>query len=625
MPASPVPHTPDVHGPAPSLAIVGAGPRGTCLVERIAANAPELLGGARLDLHIVDPYPPGGGRVWRHDQSPLLWMNSMAEDVTMYSDASVEQEGPVRNGPSLATWAARFRDGDETIRLDPPTAAEARRLGPRDFAGRRLQSAYLSWVYRRAVAALPSGVTVHEHRRRALRLSGPREGRQLLWLQGRPRPLVADIVVLALGHLDAEPEPGEQALAAFAATHGLTYLPPQFTADSDLEGLRPGEAVLVRGFGLAFIDLMALLTEGRGGRFSAGATGTGALTYHPSGQEPVLHVGSRRGVPYRAKTGYTWHGELPPLPRFLGPDRIEELGGRPGPLDYRRDIRPLVEKELGFAHYHRLFTAHPARTRAAWPDFEEKYAACAPGSAELDVLVSSSVPDPADRLDLDALDTPLAGLRFPDGDALQDALRAHIEADLARRHNPCHSPDLAVFLALLSVYGQLAGLGDTGAEWPGFFSYLASGPPGPRLRQLLALSRAGVVRFLGADTTVDTDPRRGTFLARSASVPGRTVEARALVEARLPAPTVARSRDPLLRGLRTEVSVTPAGLLAVHPGDGRVLGRDGRPHPRRFALGPHTDARSAGAFARPGSNAVAFRQNDAVVRRALRALSQPLR
>lgn len=43
-----------------TLVIVGAGPRGTGLLERIAANAPELLpADAPLHIHLVDPYPPG--------------------------------------------------------------------------------------------------------------------------------------------------------------------------------------------------------------------------------------------------------------------------------------------------------------------------------------------------------------------------------------------------------------------------------------------------------------------------------------------------------------------------------------------------------------------------------------
>ncbi|MHC3475064.1 FAD/NAD(P)-binding protein [Streptomyces sp. 7R007] len=584
------------HTLRPSLVIVGAGPRGTGLIERIAANAPELYAGSGLDIHLVDPHPPGAGRIWRAAQSPLLWMNSHAEDVTMFTDETVAMEGPVREGPTLHEWAG---------------------IDGRTFADRQLQGAYLRWVHERAVAALPAGISVHHHPRRALRVSGPREGRQQVWLEGRPSPLVADLVVLALGHLDAEPDEEQRRLASYARDHGLVHLPPDFTADSDLSALRAGEPVLVRGFGLAFVDLMVLLTEGRGGRYEGDV-------YVPSGREPVLYVGSRRGVPYHSKIGYDWSGERPPLPRFFGPEEVRTLLGRPGGFDFRRDVWPLVEKELGFAHYHRLFTAHPERTRGAWGDFEEKYAAAGSG-AETRALVAAAVPDPADRLDLAALDRPLAGVRYGSFEELQEGLRAYVEGDLSRRHDPAHSPDLAVFLGLLSVYGQLVRLGDVGPWWHGFFSYLASGPPGPRLRQMLALSRAGVLRFLGAGMTVTAAD--GVFRASGDTVPGAVVEARALVEARLPEPTVGRARDPLLRDLHAQgAAETPDGLLRVDPADGRVLDGAGRPHPRRFALGPYTDGRTPGAFTRPRTGGPAFRQNDATARTVLRflgALARP--
>ncbi|WP_371648015.1 FAD/NAD(P)-binding protein [Streptomyces mirabilis] len=570
----------------PSLVIVGAGPRGTGLIERIAANAPELYAGSGLDIHLVDPHPPGAGRIWREAQSPLLWMNSHAEDVTMFTDETVVMDGPVRPGPTLHEWAA---------------------IDGRTFADRQLQGAYLGWVHEQAVAALPPDVTVLHHPCRALRVSGPREGRQQVWLEGRPRPLIADLVVLALGHLDAELDQEQAELATYAHAHDLVHLPPDFTADSDLSSLAPGEPVLVRGFGLAFVDLMVLLTEGRGGRYDGD-------TYLPSGREPVLYVGSRRGVPYHSKIGYDWTGERPPLPRFFGPTEVDALLARPEGFDFRRDVWPSIEKELGFAHYHRLFTVHPERTAIAWTDFEEKYAAGE--AAEREALVTSAVPDPADRLDLAALDRPLDGVRYASHEEFQDGLRAYVEGDLRRRHDPGNSPDLAVFLGLLSVYGQLIRLGDVGPWWHGFFSYLASGPPGPRLRQMLALSRAGVVRFVGADMAVVAED--GVFRASSATVPGETIEARALVEARLPEPTVGRALDPLLRELHADGAVeTPEGLLRVDRSDGRILDRGGRPHPRRFALGPYTDVRTPGAFTRPRTGGPAFRQNDATARAAL--------
>ncbi|MGW1785008.1 FAD/NAD(P)-binding protein [Streptomyces sp. NPDC002143] len=570
-----------------TLVIVGGGPRGTGLIERIAANAPELYAGSGLDIHLVDPHPPGAGRIWRAAQSPLLWMNSHAEDVTMFTDETVQMDGPVRPGPTLHEWAG---------------------IDGRTFADRRIQGDYLRWVHERAVAALPPDITVHHHPRRALRVSGSREGRQQVWLEGRDRPLIADLVVLALGHLDAELDDEQRELAAHAREHGLVHLPPDFTADSDLSALPAGEPVLVRGFGLAFVDLMALLTEGRGGRYEGD-------TYVPSGREPVLYVGSRRGVPYHSKIGYDWTGERPPLPRFLGPAEIDGLLARPEGFDFRQDVWPLVEKELGFAHYHRLFTVHAERTAIAWTDFEEKYAAASEG-AEREALVASAVPDPRDRLDLTALDRPLDGVTYGSFEEFQEGLRGYVEDDLSRRHNAAHSPDLAVFLGLLSVYGQLIRLGNIGSSWHGFFSYLASGPPGPRLRQLLALSRAGLLKFVGADMAVRAED--GVFRASGATVPGFSVEARALVEARLPEPTLRRALDPLLRELHIDgAGETPDGLLRVDRADGRILDRAGLPHPRRFALGPNTDGRTPGAFTRPRTGGPAFRQNDATARAAL--------
>ncbi|MFF3958158.1 FAD/NAD(P)-binding protein [Streptomyces sp. NPDC001890] len=602
----------------PTLVVIGAGPRGTGLIERIAANVPALYGDRPLTLHLVDPYPPGGGRIWRHDQSPLLWMNSMAEDVTMFTDDTVQQEGPVRPGPALHTWAADVRDGraalPEGADIEPGLLDEIKALEGPDFPSRRLQSVYLRWVYEQAVAALPEGVTVHWHRGAALRVTGPREGRQRVWLEGRGAPLLADAVVVTIGHLDAEPEPEQAELADFADRHGLVHLPPDFTADTDLSQVLAGEPVIVRGFGLAFVDLMVLLTEGRGGRYEDGE-------YVPSGQEPLLHIGSRRGVPYHSKIGYAWEGERPPLPRFLGPELTEALLKADRPVDFRRDVWPHVDKELGYAHYHRLFHAHPERTTGDWAGFEARYAAADPAGPELAALVAAAVPDPDDRLDLEALDHPLEGVRHPSFDALQEELRDYITADLERRHDPGRSPDLAVFLGLLSVYGQLIRLGDIGGWWHGFFSHLASGPPGPRLHQLLALSRAGVVRFLGARMTVEADERRGLFLAGSATVPGQRIAARTLVEARLPAPTLERTRSPLLQDLHEDgAAATATGLLPVAPDDGRILGRDGRPHPRRFALGPFTTARAGGAFTRPRTGGPAFRQNDATARTALALL-----
>jgi hypothetical protein len=620
------------------LAVIGAGPSAVSFLERLGVNVPELLAGTPIHVHLIDPFPPGAGRVWRYQQSPLLRMNSMAQDVTMFTDETVHCEGPIAPGPSLIEWAGEAgADGLGTGAL----TEEARQLTGTTFPTRRLQSAYLSWVYRQVLDRLPAGVTVTVHQARATDIDDREDGSQLVSLDKGAAPLVADFVVLALGHVDVDPAEEHQLLAAFARKHELAYLPPAYSADIDLSSFRPGSTVLLRGMGLAAIDLTVLLTEGRGGTFTAEPDGT--LRYHPSGREPHLVVGSRRGVPYHAKLTYALQGPRPQLPRFFSAEAVDELLAVHDRLDFRRHVWPLLSKEIAWAYYHELFAAHPERTSMAWDDFDRRLGAAAGDSPELADLIALAVPGEADRFDVARFDRPLDGVTFARSEEVQHHLRAYIEADLWRRSDPAYSADLGAFNALLTCYGQLGrivasgqlALGsrreDVDGWWRGFFSYFASGPPGHRLHELLALSRAGVVEFLGANMWVEATAS-GRFHAGSASSP-TVIDADGLIEARLPTPSVSRTRNALLhrlhsRGEAVEEALVDdgdrynTGRLAVSAEGLRIVDRSGRAHPRRVALGILTNRPAAGTFSRPRTNAISFRQNDAVARSVLAALGR---
>ena len=627
-----------------AIAIVGAGPRGTGLLERIAAGVPELLPGVGLDVHLVDPYPAGAGRIWRHAQSPLLAMNSMAADVTMFTDDSVKCEGPVVPGPSMWEWAQDLREGrlpgEDPADLGPELAAELRAVTAATFPSRRLQSAYLGWVLRHVVASLPAGVRAHVHECRATGLTDDGAA-QLLHLDGGTT-LRVDAVVLASGHLDAGPTDDERDLAARAAAAGLRYLPPEQTTDTDLSIVQPGEPVIVRGTGLAFVDLAVLLYEGRGGRFEPDPElGGGELRYVPSGREPVLHVGSPRGSLYHAKTEYQLRGGRPQLPRFLGPADVDPLVARGG-VDLRDEVWPLMAKEIAWGWYHELLHGHPGRVLLDADTFTARYTAADWGSPEMAALLDEAVPDPLDHLDFRALDRPLVGLGAASIDDLQPLVRAHITEDLRQHVDPRHTPHLGAFVAMLSVYAQVTPLVTEGALtassknrdirwWQSFFNSVASGPPGFRVRQLLALSRAGFVRFLGPGMWTEVDDH--VFRAGGSAVPGESVTATIMIDARLQEPSVSRTADPLLADLlrRGEVAeevlldddgtvLRNTGEIRVRPADGALVDAQGRVHPRRFAIGPHTNVRVAGAFTRPGTNAQSLRYNDAVARALLASL-----
>ncbi|MEU4288794.1 FAD/NAD(P)-binding protein [Kribbella sp. NPDC026596] len=617
--------------PPASVVFVGGGPRTVGLLERFAASAEELLGTRAVDIHVVDPYPAGGGRIWRREQSRLLWMNSMTSDITIFTDESVECEGPIVAGPDLATWVA----GEGAVILE---RAGLEIPGPMDFPPRLVQAEYLAWVWERVVRDLPATVTTHLER--AVELTADH---RVILASGQE--IRADVAVFALGYLDRLPTASEAAWAAQATDAGLTYLPPGYTADVDLDELWPAENVIVRGFGQAFIDLMVLLTEGRGGWYDEC---DGVLAYRPSGDEPTLYVGSRRGVPYHAKLGYTVAGTKPVPTRYLTKAALDELGD--GVLDFESQLAPLIDKELAFAHYQQLFTAHPERTRWSWEHFadalDEWPAGGAGAGAAFDEAVADAVPDPADRFVRSEVDRPLAGRLFPDRERFERFLTELIETDLLRRADPSYSADLAVFNALLSIYSVLSVAITEGrlsdedrvrrveTEWHGFFSFVASGPPPRRLEELLALHRAGIVRFAGPDLEVAIDNDR--FVARSPGVAGE-IHARAFVEARLPRPDVLASTDPLLQGLLVSGVLAADELFAA---DGTSLGggqlkadshcraiqADGTVHPALFLLGPSVSG-SAGSsgFSRPHFNGPGFRQNDAVARHLLSLLAPTVR
>ena len=624
--------TTDDHAPL-VLAVVGVGPRGAGLLERIVSNA-AVEAGRPVELHLVDPFPPGGGRVWRDAQSGLLRLNTTTEDLTAFVDATVAMAGPVTPGPTLAEWCRTY--GVDLA--DEELAAEAAAIGPLEFPTRRLASAYLGWAVDRTLARLPADVTVRTHAQRAVDLDTDASGHEVVVLEDGAR-LVVDAMVLTGSHVDLAPAPRFAALGAFAAEHGLTYLPPDYAGDMDLSAVPAGRNVLVRGFGLDFVDFMVLVTEGRGGRY---VTEGGRLRYEPSGAEPHLLVGSRRGVPYHAKPTYRLRVPKPEATRFCTPEAVARLlvdaEGAGRTLDFRRDVWPLVGREAAWWAYRELALGHPGRLGCSWAEFTETFAALEWESEAYRRWIAEVVPDPVDHFDTEAIDRPLRGYRSADRAELTRTVRRYVEADLERRADPTHSADLGAFFALLAVLpvvGPALGsprldprsLVDDFFGWfMGFFSFWASGPPPDRLEQLLALEEAGVVAFLGPDLEILADASRGVFVATSSACPGEVV-AHALVDATLPAFDLSRAQDPLLAALlrrgevTTQVLFTPGrepldtGLVRTD-GAHRLIRADGSTVERRFALGMHTSVRSP-AFARPCTNAPVHRQNDQVARALL--------
>ncbi|MDT4987408.1 MAG: hypothetical protein QOI74_1502, partial [Micromonosporaceae bacterium] len=86
------------------VCVVGAGPRGVSVLERLCAHVRASAPDRPVRVHLVDPHRPGAGGVWRTDQSRHLLMNTVASQVSMFTDASVPVAAR-EPGPSLYEWA----------------------------------------------------------------------------------------------------------------------------------------------------------------------------------------------------------------------------------------------------------------------------------------------------------------------------------------------------------------------------------------------------------------------------------------------------------------------------------------------------------------------------------------
>ncbi|MGP3923136.1 FAD/NAD(P)-binding protein [Streptomyces sp. 8N616] len=626
------------------VCIVGAGPRGLSVLERLCANERRTPSRSTVTVHVVDPFAPGAGSVWRTEQSRHLLMNTVASQITVYTDSSVRIEGPVEPGPSLYEWAKGLGllggHGD----YDDATLAEAENLGPDSYPTRALYGRYLKDCFQWVVAGAPEHVTVHEHRSRAVAMAdthGVPGGPQGLRLEDGTRLNRLDAIVLAQGHVPARLTPQEARTASLARIHYLTYITPANPADVDLSGIRPGEPVLLRGLGLNFVDYLALFSVGRGGSF---VRDQDRLVYRPSGQEPRLYAFSRRGVPYHARGENEKGPSGRYVPRLLTPGTIARLRRRAEEgerVHFGTDLWPLIAREVESVYYGTLLGS---RGRGAEREaFVEEYLSNEREPDHARLLDRYGI-QAADRWDWERLARPYAGREFTSREDFRSWLLEYLARDIREaRTGNVSGPLKAAVDVLRDLRNEVrlavdhAGLegnshrDDLEGWYTPLNAFLSTGPPVSRAEETVALIEAGILGIIGPQTQVRFDTFEPGFVAESLVVPGPPVRATALIEARLPEPDLRRTADPLLRHLLDTDQCRPyripgscgtayeTGGLDVTERPSQVLDRRGRVHPRRFAYGVPTESahRVTAAGTRPGADSVILGDSDAIARAVL--------
>ena len=621
------------------LVVIGAGPRGTSLLERLVSRAAAAGGvpsGLRID--VIDPFEPGPGHVWNTAQERLLLMNT----PSFYPTVAPERPSGNQQAPGLSFEQFRVRDGDGAA-LSAAERAELAGLSRTSYPPRALYGAYLRHVSARVaeLAAITPGIDgPHHHSLSAVAVDADVLGGFRVVLSDGS-VLHADDVVLALGHLPARLSPEQEAVGRAAAGLAATYIPPHVPADLDHAAFPAGEPVLVRGLGLNFFDLMIALTQGRGGVFQAVEPGPEAapdealldqgvaapvgrsLNYVPSGREPILVGGSRRGAPYRAKSAVDAFVPRSVRLRHLSYERVAAAASRgasgraPGTLDFDRHIWPLLQRDVVEHFYAALAQSSPELFPGGAELFLDELAALldAPSDIGDEVwtvrvrdLLREAAPE-AEWFDIRSLVRPFSGIGHTTQEGHTAAVVELLEADIAGaalgERDPEHQAIGALHAGRLLTKRLVAeGMLDERSvevQVRGWFEPLveglASGPPLERMEQLAALVRAGVVRLLGPDPAFSFDDEAGLFRASSPWVDAPAESAAWMVEAMMPANRVAVTDSALLRGIlasglgrprqrvTSDGEIVPGSGLDVSGPDRQLVGEGGAVREHVHVLG----------------------------------------
>lgn len=305
----------------PSLAVVGLGPRGMILVERITA-AMRLRPELEIDLLLFDPFAAGPG-LHSVGLPDFLMLNTVAGQLSFYPHPSAVKGEAPHTGPALDQWC-RERGFRWSARGEITQNSIGREVAAGDYLPRRLLGSYLKECSEKLLSEMPPNIHLRLIRDRVSDADWLSKDGHCEIKTSSGEQFLVDRLFLSLGH------------ASLAAKK--RGFQPQVP--------RSDETAALAGLGLTAMDMVAELTKGRGGIYAWDA---GEPRYIKSGREPRIVLYSRSGRPFCARPDWTPEDDKHRVaPIFFTKPAIDTLRQKSpsGRLDFRRDVLPLIELDM---------------------------------------------------------------------------------------------------------------------------------------------------------------------------------------------------------------------------------------------------------------------------------------
>jgi uncharacterized NAD(P)/FAD-binding protein YdhS len=585
------------------IALIGLGPRGLAIIEQICRQV-FVWPVQSFELLLFDPVSFGEGCHQQHQPKYFL-MNTAAEQLgwsAIRSDKHQSFGQWIRENmistPELTSSASN------TSGSSSKTNSISHGYYPRSLFGR-----YLRESLEQLLKHAPKDICWQWIQQEVIGIKKNADGS---WNLETSEDLIenVDYVHLCTGHGPSErpKSPPKKGTAPSSLTIDFTY-----PFDDYFSSLTPSQTVALEGMGLTAFDVVADLTEGRGGEFIPKGD-KGLLEYLPSGKEPKIIAYSRTGLPLKAKPKGQDQVHEKMVYRHLT-DRVVRTLQSKGSLDFKVQILPLVNLELKQSYYDTYFQLHPELLNDLPTDFDGSL-----GPKALLAKMESLVPQ-QDRFSLDAVLDPFSSFDMRSEVTFRRSMERYLREDfLSAELGVAGSPEKAAMNTLRDIREQIAKLIDvkmlSGDSQRWLYEtflpkikWLSVGPPRSRIAQWLALSEADVLtlNFGGAPecaSVVDDTAQPSGWTIRSKIWPGYMRRADILIRARIQVSEEV-GNQPLVRSLLDQGLATifdnggcrPGGLEVSH--DFQVMRRDGKPAGNLWATGILTEGQRFYTFSLP--------------------------
>ncbi len=576
-----------------TITIIGLGPRGMSVLERLIARLNSRQQAEQLNIIVVDDSCIGQGRIWNSSQSKSYIMNTLATEISAFSGHGPIEGATPGCGPSFAEWwKSEYSDFDEY----------------QGFAPRKYYGEYLYFVYKTIRSHLPKHVQLIEYLDTIIDIE--KQNDSYLVVSKQHGSWINKAVVITTGHSTNQYQGYFKKLEDFAKTNNkVTFYASDSANEMDLTSIHPQEKVGVIGIGLSFFDIIAELTEGRGGKYIE--SDDNQIIYSPSGQEPILYCGSRSGLPILARgrnqkpADYKYSGIIFTNAKIAG--LRQQMADN---LDFSYDVWPLLEAEVNLTYFRQLIFNQLDQIAANQfiNIVQEKQIE---DSISLASIASKILNKKIAPLDLKRLARPFDGQIFNSIEEWKKNLIDLLLSDLSEAIvGNVNSPLKSALDVLRFSRDSLREAIDFGGLTPDshqsflhdyapIIALLSAGPPLFRIKQLLALINAGIVSIAPPKARFDIGEHGYILSSDVLEQYKQTVTT--LIDARVPIANLQQDKNPLTIKLYERGIYTPfinrdkagnafeTGGVNVTPSPFNPIGADGKIHNHLFVLGIPTE------------------------------------